>query len=504
MRWLTAHAPGGAGVIRFEGFMDIARRTTGENTRRPLCAGLVAAILCVVPLVAGGQARGLDRIDTFVRAEMARQKVPGVAIAIVKRGSVFAAKGYGLANVEHHVPVGPETIFQSGSVGKQFTSTAVMLLVEQGKIGLEDPVTKFFPDAPASWRAITVHHLLTHTSGIPDYEEVKGGPASVDLRRDYTEDELARFAFSLTLEFPPGSRWNYSNTGYVLLGIIIHKTSGQFYGDLLRERVFAPLGMKTARIISEEDIVPNRAAGYRLAKGALKNQEWVSPTLNTTADGALYFSLRDVIAWDKGLRARAILSPKSWEQVYDPVKLKSGNRYPYGFGWSVDTLNGNLRLHHSGSWQGFKSYISRYLGEDLTIIVLANLADADPARFVDGIAGILVPALATPELKPIPDREPEVRARLDVLLRLARDGRLSPTDFAYVRVGFFPDRAKAYQEQLSKLGAIQQVSLLERKALGDDRVYTYELGYATESLIVTLGIAPDEKVSLFTIRSKLP
>ncbi len=193
--------------------MVIVGKITGKNARLPLQGVLVAAMLCVVHLVADGQARGLDRIDAFVRAEMARQKVPGIAIAILKNGSVLAAKGYGFANVEHRVPVGPETIFQSGSMGKQFTSAAVMLLVEQGKIGLEDPVTKFFPDAPASWRAITVHHLLTHTSGIPDYEEVKGGPASVDLRRDYTEDELSRFAFSLTLEFPPGSRWNYSNTG---------------------------------------------------------------------------------------------------------------------------------------------------------------------------------------------------------------------------------------------------------------------------------------------------
>jgi CubicO group peptidase (beta-lactamase class C family) len=484
--------------------MDIVRNIISENMRRSLRAGLLATLLCVVPLVASAQATGLSSIDTFVRAEMARQKVPGVAVAIVRRGSILAAKGYGFANVEHHVPVGPDTIFQSGSMGKQFTATAVMLLVEQGKIGLEDTVTKFFPDAPASWRAITVRHLLTHTSGLPDYEGVKEGPVAIDLRRDYTEDELARHAFGLTLEFPPGTRWNYSNTGYVLLGIIIRKVSGQFYGDLLRERVFVPLGMKSARVISEEDIVPNRAAGYRLDKGVLKNQEWVSPTLNTTADGALYFSVRDLIAWDKGLRSGAILSASSWEQVYDPVKLKSGNRYPYGFGWSVDTLNGKLRLHHSGSWQGFETYISRYLGEDLTIIVLANLAEADPGRFVDGIAAILVPALATPELKPIPDPDTATRARLDSLLRLTRDGQLSPIEFAYLRAGFFPEEAKAYQEQLSRLGAIQQLSLLERKVLGDDRVSTYEIDYASESLIVTLGIAPDDKVSLFWIRPKIP
>ena len=484
--------------------MDLAGTSTGGHARWALRGAVVAAVLSVVPLAAGDQVRDLEWIDTFVRAEMARQKVPGVAMAIVRKEGVVATKGYGLANVEHNVPVGPDTIFQSGSVGKQFTSTAVMLLVEQGKIGLDDPITKFFPDAPAPWRAITVRHLLTHTSGIPDYEDVKDGPASVDLRRDYTEDDLTRFAYKLRLEFPPGSRWNYSNTGYVLLGIIIHKTSGQFYGDLLRDRVFAPLGMKTARIISEEDIVPNRAGGYRLVKGALKNQRWVSPTLNTTADGALYLSLRDMVAWDKGLRAGAILEPGSWAQVNAPVKLNSGHRYPYGFGWSVDTLNGSVRLHHGGSWQGFKTYISRYLGEDLTIIVLANLAESDPGRFVDGIAGILVPALATAELKPIPDAEPAVRARLDALLGLTRDGRLSPAEFAYLRAGFFPGVAKAYQERLTKLGAIRRVSLLERKELGDDRVYTYELGSATESLIVTLGLAADGKVSLFSIRPKEP
>jgi CubicO group peptidase (beta-lactamase class C family) len=433
---------------------------------------------------------------------MVRQKIPGVAIAIVKKEGVFAAKGYGLANVELSVPVGPESIFQSGSMGKQFTSTAVMLLVEEGKLALEDPLTKFFPDAPAFWKTITVRHLLTHTSGIPDYTEGAGESAGIDFRRDYTEDELAKKAFAMTAEFPAGSHWHYSNTGYVLLGIIIHKVSGQFYGDLLHDRVFVPLGMNTTRIISEADIVPNRSAGYRLDNGVLKNQEWVSPVLNTTADGALYFSVRDLIAWDKGLRSQAILSPASWAKVNEPVQLNSGKRFPYGFGWEVETLNGSPWIHHSGAWQGFKSNISRYLGEGLTIMVLANLAEADPERLSDGIAAILVPALARPERKPIPDREPGVRTRLDAVLAMAREGRLSPSEFAYVPSGFFPEAAKGYQDELSKRGAVRQVLLLERKVLGDDRVYTYELEYATESLIVTLGLAPDDKISLFGIRPK--
>ncbi len=136
-----------------------------------------------------------------------------------------------------------------------------------------------------------------------------------------------------TLQFEPGAKWEYSNTGYLLLGAIIRKVSGQFYGDLLAERVFRPLGMSTARVISEADIVPHRAAGYQLVDGQLKNQDWVAPSLNTTADGALYLSALDMIAWDRGLRAGAILKPESWKQVYTPVRLNSGENYPYGFGW---------------------------------------------------------------------------------------------------------------------------------------------------------------------------
>ena len=366
-------------VHKFQAHDTTYRRHRRNLLRHPLDFGFQAT----------GQAAVLSRIDSVVKAEMSRQKIPGVAVAIVSKGTVMMAKGYGEANVEHHVAVTPETLFESGSVGKQFTSTAVMLLVEDGKIGLEDPITKYFPDAPASWAGITVRHLLTHTSGIPDYTT-----DAMDYRRDYTEDELAKMAFGLKPEFPPGSRWNYSNTGYVLLGIIIHKASGQFYGDVLRDRVFGPLQMRTARIISEEDIIPNRAAGYQLVKGALKNQEWVAPMLNTTADGSLYLSLQDYIAWDRGLRAGKILKPASWATVNTPVTLTSGKHYPYGFGWSIDTVAGQLRIHHGGAWQGFQTYISRYLGDDMTIVALANLGGSQPVAIVDAdVYGFSIPAM---------------------------------------------------------------------------------------------------------------
>ena len=182
---------------------------------------------------------------------------------------------------------------------------------------------------------------------------------------------------------------------------MVRRVTGRFYGDLLAEQVFRPLGMPRAAVISEEAIVPERAGGYRLVDGQLRNQEWVAPMLNTTADGALYLSLEDLMAWDRGLRAHALLKPESWTAIWTPVKLNDGTTYPYGFGWEVDNVAGAPRHHHGGSWQGFRCYIARYTGADLSIIVQTNLAEATPARFVDGIARIIDPRLVEPGVEEV-------------------------------------------------------------------------------------------------------
>jgi len=226
---------------------------------RHSATAIVAIILLfVAPCIA--QDETTNKVDDFVQAEMQKQRIPGVSLAVVKNGQIILAKGYGYANVEHNVPVKPETIFQSGSIGKQFTATAVMMLVAEGRINLDEKISKYLGDVPDSWQNITVRHLLTHTSGLTDY------PGDFDFRRDYTEAELLKRAQAITPGFKPGEKWQYSNLGYVTLGILIHKVTGQFYGDFLQERIFKPLGMTTTRIISEADIVLNRAAGYHFVK----------------------------------------------------------------------------------------------------------------------------------------------------------------------------------------------------------------------------------------------
>ena len=340
--------------------------------------------------IASPAAAQMERVDAFVRAEMQRQRVPGVSIAIVKDGVIVKARGYGLSNVELAVPASPETVYQSGSVGKQFTATLVMMLVEEGRIGLEDPIGMYVPEAPARWNDITIRHLLTHTSGISDARW-----DSTDFQRNYSEADLTRMIAAMPLDFAPGSKWKYSNPAYILLGIIVHRVTGKFYGDVLRERIFTPLGMTTARIISEADIVPNRAAGYQLVNGALKNQDWVSPAMNTTADGSLYLTVLDLAKWDAALYGETLLRRASLERMWTPVRLNDGTTHPYGFGWAFGDARGHRIIQHGGAWQGFKSFIARYVDDRVTVIVLMNLGDADPGRFAHGVAGAYGTALTT-------------------------------------------------------------------------------------------------------------
>jgi CubicO group peptidase (beta-lactamase class C family) len=476
-------------------------RRPSRNTLVPKIL-VLASSLWVVSLAsaATGREAGVSaRIDAFVVAEMRKQKTPGVAVAVIRGGQVILARGYGEANIELHVPVGRATVFQSGSIGKQFTAVAVMLEVEDGKLALDDPITRYFPDAPAGWRRITVRNLLTHTSGIPTYSS-----RDINDRNDYSEDDLLKVIYGLPLEFEPGSRWSYSNTGYMLLGFIIRRASGRFYGDVLRDRVFVPLGMKTARVISEADIVANRSAGYQLVHGEIKNQDWLAPTLNTTADGALYLSLDDYIAWDRGLRANALLKSVSWSAIYTPVTLRSGRAYPYGFGWDVDRALDEPWYHHGGASQGFKTLISRYLADDLTVVVLANLADTIADRFADGITRILDPRL--PQFEPdtpIVDQHPEVTERVRTLLRNASNGTLYEADLPRVRRDFFPEEFEACKGLLASFGgATAQLELVERRQLGDDWRYSYRAALERGTVRVTVDLTPQGEISDLSIEPR--
>src|SRR5258708_15600129 len=288
---------------------------------------MTTSLLLSLLLVASPQG-DTAAINRYVQAERERQHIPGLSLAVLVGDRVLLSRGYGFANVELHVPASDSSVYQSGSMGKQFTAALVEMLVEKHLVRLDDSIVRWFPEGAAVWQGITVRRLLTHTAGVAEYTD-----STFDYRKDYTEDELVRFAASRPLDFRPGERWSCSNTGYLLLGALIHRVTGRFYGDLLRDSVFDPEGMRDSRVISEADIVPNRAAGYRLENGALKNQEWLAPTLNTTADGALYFTVRDLTRWAIALNHRRVPSPAALDTAWSSVRLSDGANYPYGLGW---------------------------------------------------------------------------------------------------------------------------------------------------------------------------
>lgn len=444
------------------------------------------------------QAADVSSVDSIVRAEMDGQRIPGLAVAILRGDRVLLSKGYGFANLEHGVPVTAQTMFQSGSVGKMFTSAAVMSLVERGILDLEAPVRTYLPEAPASWDAIRLKHLLTHTAGVPDYT----GEA-FDYRKDYTEAELARLAFEMPLEFTPGLRWNYSNTGYAVLGVLLSRVTGKPYWEYLRERLFTPAGMPTARVISEADVVPRRAAGYLVdSKGEYRNQDWVAPLTNTTADGSLLLSLEDMIAWARASRERRVIAESSWARVQSPVVLNSGKPYPYGMGWSVEEWNGKPYLQHGGSWQGFRTQFSYFAGSDLTVIVMGNSRTTDPLGIANRLAAAVDPSLTppAPPAAPLAGVDPAISSYVKQILEKTQRGELTMADFEFMRQSLVPRLSAAYAAMLKPLGAIQIVEPQSRSFEGDDIVYTYRARFAQGVARVQVKLGPGGRLTGLFIR----
>jgi CubicO group peptidase (beta-lactamase class C family) len=460
---------------------------------RDLLASLISIVLLLLtPCVAQQDASA--RIDAYIKSEMLRQQIPGVSLAVVRNGRIELLKSYGLSNVEHQIPVKPETVFQSGSIGKQFTATAVMILVGEGKLSLDDKITKYFGEAPESWKNITVRHLLTHTSGMGDY------PPDFDMRRDHSEDDLFAISKSAPLSFQPGTKWDYSNLGYATLGILIRKVTGKFYGEFLTERVFQPLGMTTARVISEADIVPNRAAGYRLVQGELKNQEWVSPSTNSTADGSLYLTILDLAKWDAALYTDKPLKQSSLAQMWTTAKLHDGTRKAYGFGWHTDKIHNRRIVYHGGAWQGFKSSIVRFPDDKLSIIFFANSWETKDLKLARGLVAIFYPEFALPAVQPIEDKEPKVTALIrQVLLSFSR-GTAAPALFTpEARAKIFPAQAKQIGESLNSLSLpiaiIYTNELIERREENGGRIFRYVLNDMGTSLFCTVKLTKDDKIA---------
>lgn len=329
-----------------------------------------------------------DRVDDYIKAEMEKRHIPGLSLAIVRNGEVIRAKGYGLANVESKVPATENTVFEIASVTKPITATGIMILVEEGKLDIDDEIRKHLPSLPMNWSKVTVRHLLTHTSGIPSY---LSQPGFADLnRKAYSPDALVQLVAGLPLEFQPGEKVDYCNTNYILLGLIIEKLSGRTYGEFLSEKLFRPLGMTCTKLNDRTEIIPNRAPGYLLEKGTLRNV--VHTNLNNAYSTAgLLSTVLDLAKWDVALGEGKLLKASTLKQMYTPAVLNDGTLASMSFGWGIGSTRGHPGVGHSGDMWGFSGSVIRLIDDHLSVIVLTNRSGSEAGTLAEGVLLLLVP-----------------------------------------------------------------------------------------------------------------
>ncbi len=433
-----------------------------------------------------------DKIDDYIPAQMERLHIPGAS-------HTAKAQGYGFANLELKAPATKDTVYEIGSTSKQFTAAAIMMLVEEGKVRLDDTITKYFPEAPQTWRGITIRHLLTHTSGIQNHVAV---PHWLDVFRTNlafettpSRDELLKMFFKLRLEFQPGETWAYDNTAYYLLGIIIEKASGKPFWQFLDERIFKPLGMNGTRNTDPRPIVPNRASGYEWKTDHFENRPILLPAIAFSA-GSLLSTIEDMAKWDAALYTEKLLKRSSLEQMWtaDVTKDRAGLPFNYGFGWFVEDYRGHRLLQHSGGTPGFSSVMYRFVNDKLTIVILSNHADRILDQLAVDLAGIYLPALKRPEANSDPDAATTAMSKA-VMSGLLTEKYESASFTSEMRSFLGTASGKALWKWIADHGELGSFVFSDREDRGEGQVLRYKVGLGGNLYCFSILVTKDRKIA---------
>jgi len=349
-----------------------------------MLARLVSAVL-----IAAGASMAADasRIEAIF-APLTDAKSPGAAVLVRKDGKTVFKRGYGVRDLRTLAPIDAHTNFRLASFTKQFTAMAIMLLVEDGKLRYDETLTEIFPDFPDYGRAITVRQLLTHTGGLPDCEGLLEGGPWTEARQIQDDEVLALLKRQTKAKFAAGTSWAYSNSGYVVLGLIVAKASRVPFDEFLQRRIFAPLHMDRTLVYRKgKNEVTNRAFGHTKEAGSFVETDQ-SSTSATLGDGGIYSNLEDLARWDEALEKYTLLAESKMKPAWTPG-VNSGKPAAYGFGWFLDPYNGRERVWHEGSTRGFGTVIERFAAEKLTIVILCNRTDLDPAKLALQVADVM-------------------------------------------------------------------------------------------------------------------
>jgi CubicO group peptidase (beta-lactamase class C family) len=439
-----------------------------------------------------------DEVDNFVRAQLAERHIPGAAIAVIRNGRVVKTEGYGLASVEFNVPATKETVFEIGSVSKQMTAAAIMLLIEEGKINPDEKISKYLPNTPDAWKNVSVRNLLTHTSGIKSYTGLSG----FELTKRLNRDEFIKTLGVQPLEFETGSRYLYSNSGYNLLGFIIETISGKSYWNFMRERIFKPLGMNATADRDPKYIIANRATGYEWENNALVGRDY--DLTDVFSAGAIVSTVEDLAKWDAAWRNDTLLKKASKMQAWTPATLSDGKPYPYGFGWRFSEVRGHKLIAHSGQTAGFGANISRYVDDDLTVIALTNLGEIGMGTVLaNGIAKIYIPAISLKALKAQTEPDAKISKTIAAALRERLENKFNPEYLTGELIkSLSTERAKLNHQRIASYGAIKNFVYVGGETSGGAKIYRYKAETPRRIFLWRLTVNAAGKISEMTLEEE--
>lgn len=399
-----------------------------------------------------------DPIDDYIANLMKTQQVPGVVVEIAKGGKVIKKKAYGTADLEFNVPMKPDYLFEIGSITKQFTAVAVSLLIEQGKVSLNDPISKYVENTPETWKNIQVHNLLNQNSGLKDYALVP----HVGLLDEYDMPTWLSTMKPLPLDFETGSTWAYSNTNYVLLGMVIEKASGKTYTEFLNENVLKPAGLSHTSILNPDAIIPDRAHGYY--KDGANLLRGRPSMISTISDGALISTADDLIQWEAALHGGKLLKPESYKLMTSPGPLSNGRTRQYGYGTFLEPLGDKPFMGHHGASSGYSAGSGYFPSSKLSVVILTNVYAINGMKAVKDI-GVLIdpslkPAPVAVQQDPNPERTARIKNAFDKLGAGASDDSLLEPDINTI---MGQDRVKMSGNPFAGLSGIKKVEFAGEK-----------------------------------------
>lgn len=434
-----------------------------------------------------------DDVDRYIAQESRLSGLPAVVLGVIRDGQLVDQRAAGFANLELQVPANPDNVFEIGSISKQFTAYAILILLEQGKIDLQSPVGAYLPELPEAWGSISLHRLLTHTSGLPDLEEAFGYGI---YRETPSDGEFMKRLQALPIEFKPGDKWQYANTNYWLLAKVIEKVSGLAYSEYMQAAIFESLGMKSTRSALPRQLLRNRASGYERVGKVFENRDAIQPHTGRGL-GDIATTVTDMALWEREQLSPRLVSAATAELARQPVALNDGSHKPYGYGWSTEQLLPLSTLSHDGQTAGFTAAYIRVPEKKLAAVVLINAYNGVAVEIGMVALGAIDAALKPRRLERIPDPDPAVTARVSAIL----SGAASP-NLEWHKDWFTEDYWRSIEPLLAvtvennrDYGPLLSVTLVGINDADGEVTRTYRAKYESVSRIGTWRFDKEGRVS---------